>query len=521
MPKFVDRLNADFVAATNAPGRYHDGAGLYLVITDGGKSWLYRYTLRARTREMGLGSVAAFPLAAARKRARAVRQQVEDGIDPIDAKRAAEAAERAQEARFVSFKEEARACIAAHRKGWGNSKHAEQWETTIEVYAYPVIGALHVAAVDTDLVLKVLEPIWTSKPETASRLRGRIEKVLAFSTTRKFRSGDNPARWRHHLELLLPARSKVRRVRHHPALPYAEIGDFMVDLRNQDGIAAAALELTILSATRTIETIGAEPSEFDLRAKIWTIPAGRMKMKREHRVPLCDRAIEILRPLLAQPGRFVFPGPGKAGHLSNNAMLALLARMKFGHVTTHGFRSTFKDWASERTSFPVEVSEAALAHVSDDKTQAAYLRGDFFVKRRRLMEAWANYCNMPSAKAADVVPIAAAGKRVNEREKLPCTAYDHTKSKIKFGFDDLGAQTLKNIAEPVRVYRVAGTPAVAVAVPKLDTDTDKLSIAILPLVNISSDAEQDYFADGLTEDIITELSRFKSLFVIARNSTFR
>jgi integrase len=410
MPKIVERLNADFVASTTAPGRYHDGAGLYLIVTDGGKSWLYRYTLRGRTREMGLGSVAAFPLAAARKRARAARQQISDGVDPLEEKQAAKAAQRAQEARFVSFEDEARAYITAHRAGWKNVKHSDQWETTLEVYAYPTLARLHVGTIDTDLIVKVLEPIWRTKPETASRLRGRIEKILAFSATRKFRSGENPARWRHHLELLLPARGKVRKVRHHPALPYVTIGDFMAELRRQNGIAAAALELTILCATRTIETIGAEPAEFDLRGKVWTIPAARMKMKREHRIPLADRAVDVIRPLLeGSSGRFVFPGPGKAGHLSNNAMLALLERMKFGRVTTHGFRSTFRDWASECTSFPPEVAEAALAHAIDDKTEAAYRRGDLFLKRRRLMEAWTNFCNTPSAKSADVVPLQKRG----------------------------------------------------------------------------------------------------------------
>ena len=267
MPKLVDLLNAEFVASVSTPGRYHDGAGLYLMVTDGGKSWLYRYTLRAGTREMGLGSVAAFPLPAARKRARAARQQISDGIDPLEAKQAARASQRAREARFVSFEEEARAYISAHRASWKNAKHAEQWPATLEAYANPLLGKLHVAAIDTDLIVKVLQPLWLDKPETASRLRGRIEKILAFSTTRKFRSGDNPARWRHHLELLLPASSRVRKVRHHPALPYAEIGYFVAELRRQDGIAAAALELTILCATRTIETIGAEPGEFDVRGQ--------------------------------------------------------------------------------------------------------------------------------------------------------------------------------------------------------------------------------------------------------------
>lgn len=405
MPKLVDRLNVEFVASVNAPGRYHDGAGLYLIVTAGGKSWLYRYTIRGRTREMGLGSVAAFPLAAARKRALACRQRLADGIDPLEAKQAARANQRAQEARFVAFEDEARTYIAAHRAAWKNAKHADQWMKTLQTYAFPVLGQLHVAAIDTDLVLKVLEPIWRTKTETASRVRGRIEKILAFSATRKFRAGENPARWRNHLEILLPARTKIAPVQHHAALPYASVGDFMLALRRRDGIAAKALAFTVLNAVRTGDTIGGCWYEIDRRSRIWTLPEARTKT-RELRVPLTAASMAILDALdTGKPHDFIFRG--RDGEpLSENAMLAVLDRMGYGDVaTTHGMRSTFKDWAADCTGFENIVSEMALAHAVGDDTEEAYRRGDLFLKRRRLMEAWANYCARPSAKGGDVVTM--------------------------------------------------------------------------------------------------------------------
>lgn len=402
MPKLIDRLNAEFVTGATQPGRYHDGAGLYLVVTDGGKSWLYRYTLRGRTREMGLGSLAAFPLPAARKRAMAARQLVADGIDPIDAKHASQAGQHALQARFRSFEEEARAYIAAHRKGWKNTKHVSQWENTLSEYAFPLLGKLHVGDVDTDLIVKVLEPIWTTKPETASRVRGRIEKILAYSTTRKFRTGDNPARWRNHLQILLSKR--VRKVRHHPALPYREIGDFMTELKAREGIAAKALELTILCAVRTSDTLDATWKEIDFASKIWILPEARTKT-RELRVPLTPAALAVLRSIdQGAPDELLFPSDRKGEPLSENAMLALLERMgRKGIATPHGFRSTFKDWATDCTNFHDDISEMALAHAIGSKTKAAYKRTDLFVKRVKLMEAWAGYCNSPSAKSADVV----------------------------------------------------------------------------------------------------------------------
>lgn len=403
MAKLIERLNSETVAALAKPGRYHDGGGLYLIVSDtGAKSWLFRYTLHARPREMGLGSLAAFPLAAARKRAREARALKEDGKDPLEAKRASRAEKRTQRAKFRSFQDEARAYIAAHRAGWKNPVHARQWDTTLETYAYPLLGKLHVADVDTDLVVKVLEPIWLSKSETGSRLRGRIEKILAYATTRKFRSGDNPARWRNHLDILLPKRGDVREVRHHPALAYSEIGGFMSDLRTRDGIAARALELTILCAVRTADTIGATWSEIDLAAKVWTLPKARTKT-RELKVPLAPAAMAVLQDL-DQGGSddFVFAIERQA--LSNGGMAAVLDRMGQGNITVHGFRSTFRDWAADCTGFPPEVSEMALAHSIGSKTEAAYRRRDLFMKRLKLMAAWAEFCAKPSTKG-DVVPM--------------------------------------------------------------------------------------------------------------------
>jgi integrase len=294
------------------------------------------------------------------------------GTDPIEARRSQQLEKQAQAARVVTFREEAEAYVQAHQSSWRNAKHADQWRSTLETYVYPTIGSAVVAEVDTGMIVKILEPIWSKKTETANRVRGRIERILSRAASRGHRSGENPARWRGHLENILPARGRVAPVKHHAALHYSQIGDFITELRAQPGIAAQALELTILCTTRTIETIGAGPDEFDLAQNLWTIPAERMKMKREHRIPLTPRAREILEPLLKDAGEFVFPGPDPRKHMSNNAMLALLERMGRGDITVHGFRSSFKDWASECTGFPAEVAEMALAHVVHDKVEAAY-----------------------------------------------------------------------------------------------------------------------------------------------------
>jgi integrase len=296
--------------------------------------------------------------------------------------------------------------VKAHRAGWRNAKHAYQWEATLAQYAAPVIGALSVQAVDTSLVLKVLEPIWTTKTETAGRLRGRIETVLDWAAVRGFRTGDNPARWRGHLDKLLPAPCKVRKVEHHAALPYAEVGAFMTDLRQREGVAARALEFAILNAARTGETLGAAWSEIDMGARLWTIAGHRMKGGREHRVPLSPAAMALLT--LMQKLKIddhIFPGMKAGRPMSNMAMLALLRRMGRGDLTAHGFRSSFRDWAAERTNFPSEVAEMALAHAVGDRVEAAYRRGDLFEKRRRLMTAWADFFTKKPAERGKVVAL--------------------------------------------------------------------------------------------------------------------
>jgi len=327
--------------------------------------------------------------------------------------------ERLEAAKAITFKQCAESYIKTHRAGWRNRKHAAQWEATLATYAEPIIGALPVQAVDTALVMKVLEqevrdaldkptaPLWTARPETASRLRGRMESILDWAKVRGHREGENPARWRGHLDKLLPARAKVRKVEHHAALPYDKLPDFTTVLRAQEGIAARALEFAILTAARTGEVIGARWGEIDIGEKLWTAPAMRMKAGKEHRLPLSARAVAILKEMkpLCQDGQneadaFVFPGGKHGKPLSNMAFLMLLRRMKHDDLTAHGFRSTFRDWAAERTNFPSEVAEMALAHAVGDKVEAAYRRGDMFKRRRRMMTAWATFC-AASKQAAD------------------------------------------------------------------------------------------------------------------------
>jgi integrase len=312
-----------------------------------------------------------------------------DGVDPIAQRDVERQQQRLEAARAQTFDQCAAAYIAAHRAGWKNVKHAEQWENTLAAYASPAFGALPVADIDTAAVMRALGPIWNTKTETASRVRGRIEKVLDWATVQGFRTGENPARWRGHLDKLLPKRSKVQKVQHHPALPYAEAPAFMAKLRAQEGIAARALEFLILTATRTGEVIGARWDEFDLEAGSWTIPAERMKAGKEHEVPLSARALEIVQGLAKmRPGSYVFPGRRPRDPLSNMALLALLKRMGRSDLTAHGFRSTFSDWAHETTNFPSEVIEMALAHTIRNKVEAAYRRGNLREKRRELMDAW-------------------------------------------------------------------------------------------------------------------------------------
>jgi integrase len=354
-----------------------------------------------KARHMGLGSVEIVSLAKAREMAREKRRQLFDGQDPIEERDLARAATRTNAARSITFKESAEKLIAAQQAGWRNPAHRAQWKSTLAAYAFPVLGDVPASVIDVAMVMKVLEPIWAAKPETASRVRGRIESVLDWAAARGFRSGDNPARWRGHLDKLLPPRSKIAKVKHHAALAYAELPAFMAVLREQEGISPRALEFTILTVARTNEAVRARWSEINLATSMWTVPAGRMKGHREHRVPLSDRAVEILENL-PREGEFVFVGSRAGTPLSNMALLMTLRRMGRGDLTAHGFRSTFKDWATETTAYPVELSEMALAHIVSDKTEAAYRRGDMLEKRRRLMADWAAYCASPE-RASDNV----------------------------------------------------------------------------------------------------------------------
>jgi integrase len=355
---------------------------------------------------MGLGSASIVSLAEARDKAMRYRKMLLDDRDPIEERRAARAQRRLETAKAMTFRQCAEAYIAAHAPAWKNSKHAAQWPATLGMYVYPVFGDLSVQAIDVGLVMKAIEPIWAAKPETASRVRGRIESVLDWAAARGYRTGENPARWRGHLDHLLPARSKVRRVDHHAALPYAELAEFMIKLKQQDGIGARALEYAILTVARTGEVIGAKWSEIDFKSRLWTIPGERMKAGREHRVPLSDAAIAILEErAVRRESEFIFPGERVGRPLSNMSLLMLLRRMERGEITVHGFRSSFSDWCAEQTNFPSEVREMALAHAVGDKVEAAYRRGDLLKKRYQLAEAWGRYCQH---RDNNVVPLQAA-----------------------------------------------------------------------------------------------------------------
>jgi integrase len=386
----IGRLSARKVATITKPGRYHDGGGLYLQITESGtRSWLFRYSTGTRkTRAahwMGLGPVSIVTLVDARQAAADLRRQRWEGKDPLGERRARQAAVL-EAAKAVTFKTAAALYISSHQPGWRNAEHGRQWKATLEAYAEPVIGSLPVQAVDTALVLKALEPIWATKTETASRVRGRIESVLDWATARSYRRGDNPARWKGHLQNLLPARAKVQPVVRHRALPYAQIGEFMAKLREQEGTAADALEFLILTSARTGEAIGATWSEIDLGARTWTVPAARIKAGKEHRVPLSAPAVAILKRMAdirQGDAPYVFPSRSSVRPLGDSAIRALLKRMNRVDMTTHGCRATFRTWAAEcMTSVPREIAEQCLGHVTAGAVEQAYLRSDHFERRR-------------------------------------------------------------------------------------------------------------------------------------------
>ncbi len=387
MPRARSRLSARFVQTVTVPGRYADGGGLYLLVDQAGnRRWLYRYTRNKRTRDMGLGPARDVSLARARELAEDARRATREGIDPIEVRPTAQR-------QAVTFREAAEAYIAAHAPGWRNPKHVAQWRTTLLEQA-AAIGRLPVDKVDTEAVLMVLRPIWLATPETASRLRGRIERVLDAAKAAGDRSGENPARWRGHLDHLLP-RSRPGRT-HHAALPWPEAPALLIRLRALRSISAAALEWTILTAARTGETIGATWAEIDFEARVWTVPASRMKAGREHRVPLCRRCMAIAAGMRQMGSPYVFPGGRTGRPLSNMAMAETLKHLAPG-ITVHGFRSTFRDWAGDRTNMSREVIEAALAHRVGDATELAYRRQDALEKRRRLMDAWAAFLDAEAA----------------------------------------------------------------------------------------------------------------------------
>lgn len=388
--------------------------GLYLYVRGDSKLWMLRYSAGGRRRDMGIGRYGELTLEQAREKAVAERLKIRDGLDPLAIRHADRQTEAVARAKAITFAECAEKYIAAHRAGWSNPKHAAQWENTLATYAHPIIGDLPVEAVDTGLVLQILEPVWATKNETATRLRGRIEVILDWATVRGYRQGENPARWRGHLDMLLPKPSKIQKVEHHAALPYAEMPAFWAKLMGQAGMGALALQLLILTATRSGEIRGVAWREIDLDGKLWTIPAERMKANREHRIPLSEPAIDLLKRVPKLEGsELVFPGMRQPGNvyrpLSDMTLTAVLKRMGRGDLTAHGFRSTFRDWVAEATNHPNEVAEMALAHAVGNQVEAAYRRGDLFDKRRTLMHAWANFCATPAAADEGVVvPIRGA-----------------------------------------------------------------------------------------------------------------
>lgn len=411
MARKAHEIGALAASRITKPGMNFVGgvAGLALqVLPTGGRSWVLRITIGTKRRDMGLGGFPDVTLAGARDAARAARAKVKLGIDPVDEARAKVSLLKASQAAAVTFKQCALRYIEAHEATWKNPKSPAQWRNTLETYAYPVMGELLVRDVGLTHVMAALEPIWSTKTATATRVRGRMEKVLDWATVRQYRKGQNPARWRGHLETLLPSPKKITKTEHHQALPVSDMGAFMQRLRKVPGTGAKALEFAILTAGRSGEVRGAAWSEIDLDAAVWTIPAERMKMEKEHRVPLSDAALALLR---AQPciddNPLVFPAP-RGGVLSDMTLTLVLRRMAVSAVP-HGFRSTFRDWASERTNYPRDAAEMALAHAIGDKVEAAYRRGDLFNKRRRMMEDWAKFCAIVEPKG-EVIPMNKANR---------------------------------------------------------------------------------------------------------------
>lgn len=411
MARAVERLNALAVSRMTTPGVFPDGGGLYVQVSKTGtKSYLLRYSRAGKESWMGLGSARTFTLAEARARAAEQRKLLADGLDPLGARRVKRLAQAMAESNIVTFDKAAEEYITHNADGWTNIKHVSQWRNTLKTYASPVLGRVPVSDITPALVLRVLRPIWSTKTETATRVRGRIEAVLDYAKTLGWRTGENPAAWKGQLQQALPAPRKVTKAGNHAALPWLEIGAFMSELRTMPGAAAIAAELIVLTAARTSEVIEARWDEFDLTARVWSVPPERMKAGRPHRVPLSEAALAVLARARGELNgkEFVFPNKNGDSTLSNMACLALLRRMGWSERTTmHGMRSTFRDWAAERTNFPGDVVEMALAHSISNATEAAYRRGDLFEKRTALMTEWAAWCAVVH-RPAEVVPITRA-----------------------------------------------------------------------------------------------------------------
>lgn len=393
MPKIAKELSALQVSRLLDKGHHAVGGvtGLYLYVTStGARSWVLRIGVGKKRKHMGLGGFPSVTLAMAREQARTARSEFRAGLDPIAARRKAVSKLLAEQLNAVTFESAAKAYIDAHGDTWKNPKHRAQWSATLATYAFPVIGNLQTAHVTQAHVLAVLEPIWKTKNETAARLRGRIEAVLDWATVRGYREGENPARWKGRLDKLLPAPGKIQKTVHRKALTIDAVPQFMRDLHDKEGIAARALEFVVLTAARSGEVRGATWSEIDLDAAVWVVPGDRMKAGREHRVPLCTQAVELLKKMPRFVGNeHVFPSPrGKV--LSDMALLAVMRRMEVDAVP-HGFRSTFRDWVGERTDYPRELAEQALAHTLESKVEAAYRRGDALEKRRTMMQEWSDF----------------------------------------------------------------------------------------------------------------------------------
>ena len=401
------------VARLRTPGLHFVGGvdGLALqVLPTGGRTWVLRVTVGSKRRVMGLGGYPDVPLSQAREAARQARAKIREGIDPIEEAKANQSALKASQAAALTFKQCALSYIESQEAKWDSPKSAQQWQNTLTTYAFPHMGDLLVRDVDLPQVLASLEPIWYTKTETASRLRGRIEAVLDYAKVRKYRTGDNPAAWRGHLDKILPAPNKVGKKQHYPAIHFSEIGEFMPKLRQVDGLGAKALEFTILTAARSGEVRGATWSEFDLATGLWVVPGERMKAGKEHRVPLTKAVLDLLKSLPRFMDNDLVFVAARGGMISDATMSAVLKRMDVKAVP-HGFRSTFRDWASECTNYPGEMAEMALAHTVGDKVEAAYRRGDLYMKRVRMMNDWAKFCATPSAVKGVVVsmPVAVQG----------------------------------------------------------------------------------------------------------------